>query len=64
MKLSVILKEDADSKESYIDLADIAHLFDDVTKLDSYKIQELDDNSLSITFYDKDGALLKIKESK
>lgn len=61
MKLSVILKEDPDTKQSYIELSDIAHFFDDVTEVDSYKIQELDDKSLSLTFYDKDGNQIKIK---
>jgi hypothetical protein len=48
------IKKDEDSGEHYIDVYDLADLFEDVDLVESYKLEWKDDGSFSMEFFDKD----------
>lgn len=54
MKMKLTIKKDEGSGEHYIDFNEIAHLFDDISKIDSYEIEESEDGSVALSFFDKD----------
>lgn len=54
MKKRVEIKKDEDSGEYYIDVYDLADLFEDVDLVESYKFEWEDDGSISMEFFDKD----------
>lgn len=64
MSLILKLKKDSKTKKNYINLKDLSIFFEDISVVDTYKIKELGEKCLSLTFYDKDGNLIKIKEGK
>jgi hypothetical protein len=55
MKNRIEIKKDKDSEDYYIDIYDMADLFDDVEVVESYKLEWKDDGSVLIEFFDKDG---------
>jgi hypothetical protein len=48
------IKKDEDSGEHYIDVYDLADLFEDVDLVESYTLEWKDDGSFSMEFFDKD----------
>ena len=55
LKNKIEIKKDKDSEDYYIDIYDMADLFDDVEVVESYKLEWKDDGSVLIEFFDKDG---------
>lgn len=55
MSKTVIVKKDEDSGEYYFDISEISDLFEDFSLIDSYSIEQLDDGSIIVEFYDVDG---------
>ena len=60
---SLNLKKDETTGESYFDLSDISDFFEDVSQVDSYEINSLEEGQLSIIFYDKEGNQISLKDS-
>lgn len=56
MKIEV--KKDEESGEHYFDVQDFAEYYD-ISKIDSYKYEILENDDLALTFYDRDGNILK-----
>jgi len=54
MTTRIEIKKDEDSGEHYIDVYDLADLFEDVDLVESYKFEWRDDGSISMEFFDKD----------
>ena len=52
--MNITIKKDEESGEHYIDLNDLAELFDDISVVEYYTIDEKEDGSLSLEFFDKD----------
>jgi hypothetical protein len=55
MKVTITLKKDEESGEVYIDMDDLVDCFDDISIIDGYEIEEMEDNSIAIRFYDVKG---------
>jgi hypothetical protein len=55
MKNRIEIKKDKDSEDYYIDIYDMADLFEDVEVVESYKLEWKDDGSVLMEFFDKDG---------
>jgi hypothetical protein len=55
-------KKDEDTGDIFIDLEDLVDYFEDISIIESCEIVELEDNSVSLTFFDKDGNIIKPKE--
>jgi hypothetical protein len=51
--MSVNIKKDEETGEFYIDIQDLKELFEDISIIDSYVFEELDDGGFSLQFYDK-----------
>lgn len=55
-KNKIEIKKDKDSEDYYIDIYEMADLFDDVEVVESYKLEWKDDgSSVLMEFFDKDG---------
>ena len=52
--MNITIKKDEATGEYYIDLNDLAELFDDISVVEYYTIDEKDDGSLALEFFDKD----------
>lgn len=52
--MSVKIKKDEETGEYYIDIEDLKELFEDISVIDSYVFEELEDGEFSLQFYDKD----------
>jgi len=55
-------KKDEETGDIYIDLEDLVDYFEDIHIIESCEIIELEDNSVSLRFFDKDGNIVKPKE--
>lgn len=55
MKVAITLKKDEETGELYIDMNDLVDCFDDISIIDGYEIEELEDNTIAIRFYDVRG---------
>jgi hypothetical protein len=55
MKNRIEIKKDKDSEDYYIDIYDMADLFEDVEVVESYKLEWKDDGSVLMEFFDKYG---------
>jgi hypothetical protein len=55
-------KKDEDTGDIFIDLEDLVDYFEDISIIESCEIVELENNSVSLTFFDKDGNIVKPKE--
>jgi hypothetical protein len=59
---TVSIKKDEKTGESYFDLDEISHLFEDPKAISYYEIQELDKGSISIVFYDSNKNVIPVKK--
>lgn len=62
MSVKIQVKSDPDTGESYIDMADLSDFFEDPSLVHSYELKELENKQISLTFYDKDKKVLKLKK--
>lgn len=62
-KNKIEIKKDKDSEDYYIDIYEMADLFDDVEVIESYKLEWKDDGSVLMEFFDKDGNKVFPKKS-
>lgn len=60
--MNITLKKDEETGESYIDIADLAELFEDISIVDHYVLTEHDDGSISLQFFDKDENVVNPKK--
>jgi hypothetical protein len=58
---TVQLKKDEETGESYFDLDDIAHFFEDPKSISYYELKELENNQISIIFYDEQKNVIPLK---
>jgi len=56
------IKKDEDSGEHFIDIYDLADLFQDVELVNSYTLEWKDDGSGLMEFFDKDGNKISLKK--
>lgn len=59
---TISIKKDEQTGESYFDLDEIAHLFENPKSISYYEITELEDEQLSIVFYDSEKNVIPIKK--
>lgn len=52
--MKVQIKKDLESEDYYLDVNDLSELFDDISIVEYYTIEEREDNSLVLSFFDKD----------
>jgi hypothetical protein len=57
---TINIKKDEDSDECYFDISDFGEYYD-VDKIKSYQFDRLENGDIAITFYDKNGEILKSK---
>ena len=57
---TINIKKDEDSDECYFDISDFGEYYD-VEKIESYIFDKLENGDIAITFYDKNGEILKSK---
>lgn len=58
-QMIIKVKQDPETKDNYLDLEDFKSLVD-ISKVHSYSLRDLENGSLIIEFFDKEGVLLKI----
>jgi hypothetical protein len=63
MSIKATVKKDEESGDYYFDILDLAHLFEDVSLVDTYSMEERDDGALFIEFFDKDGNKILLKKT-
>jgi len=51
--MNLKIKKDEETGEHYLDINDLSDLFDDISLIEYYTIEERDDNSIAISFFDE-----------
>lgn len=51
--MNLKIKKDEETGEHYLDINDLSDLFDDISSIEYYTIEERDDNSIAISFFDE-----------
>ena len=62
MSKTVIVKKNEETGEYYFDVTDLSDLFDDVSLVDSYSLENKDDGSIILEFFDKDNNKISPKK--
>jgi hypothetical protein len=60
--MNLPIKKDQDTGEFYIDIADLATLFENTEDIEYYTFEELDDKAVSLEFFDKNNKKVILKQ--
>lgn len=60
--MNLNIKKDSESGEYYIDLYDLQDYFHDISIIEYYELEELEDGSISLRFFDKNNNVVSLKE--
>ena len=60
--MNLNIKKDPESGDYYIDLYDLQDYFHDISIIEYYELEELEDGSISLRFFDKNNNVVFPKE--
>ena len=60
--MNLHIKKDPESGEYYIDLYDLQDYFHDISIIEYYELEELEDGNIALRFFDKNNNVVSPKE--
>jgi hypothetical protein len=59
--MNLKIRKDEQTGESYIDIADLSEVFEDISAVEYYELVENEDGSITLQFFDKDENVINPK---
>jgi hypothetical protein len=61
--MNLYIKKDEETGEHYIDIKDLSDMFEDPSKIAYYSIEVLEDNNITLEFFDENEEKLYLKKN-